>query len=190
MKYQTFAFLICFFAQSSNAQLELGTPLSNLPFDTAFVYEINKNLPAFTFKLHFESENDDSCNTLKISTQKRPSGTDSIQKIEGINIRELLHCNSSDNSYAVIKFDDVNFDGYDDLLLIRGIDCDKTDETWYDIWLYNSETKKFELNRDFNEKLADTYEKDYQNKLLIATSHPSNDFEEFYRNTYKTSTVN
>lgn len=148
---------------------------------------IKKSLGSFRF---------DVIGTKTIFREGQPSASEitSIDKIEIYNVENKLIQTikyDQNSAEALSEFSDINFDGYDDLFILR---ASGSGGDAYDIWLFNPKKRLFEKwaelsnihidkkKKELSEtaiRSADTYDKSYfkvvNNKLVLYKT------EEVYR---------
>jgi len=69
------------------------------------------------------------------------------------------------DSIILLKFIDINLDGFDDIFVIRGVE-EVREIPHYDVWLFDEKTGRFQENDEFSEKLDTDFDLDESTKTI------------------------
>jgi hypothetical protein len=143
------------FSFTQSPKIETGD-LVQLPIECAFT------IGTGFFDWHFKIDQiDDTDAQLAIS-----NGTSIVQKIDIQNYQSEFPAVMTENSMGDAQFniaDDYNFDGYKDIRVISDMGASNI---FYDYWMFNSKTGKFEKDA----VLTDIVNPVFKNRTIIGTT--------------------
>ena len=123
-----------------------GNDSTTVVFDSTFVVQLNPRLPPIAVQFRLVQPKD--CDTTYYSlVVYRPSPTRLYQD----TIQVIADSERADESMALyggFEFQDMNFDGYLDILCAHNVG--NHGDVSYMIWLFNPSTFTFEYNEDFS----------------------------------------
>jgi hypothetical protein len=157
--------IVVFFSVSGISSAQLNNPLKitvrNAPYilDTTIAFKPDASFPDYHFALHFST---DAHNLFFITRTN-----DSCQCIDTIATIDCMYDHEwyPDESVEIVKFMDINMDGFDDLFVLDGIP-EIAGYPSYNVWLFDPKTGRYFLNEEFSEHVNPECDFDEAKKII------------------------
>jgi hypothetical protein len=183
-KYQLIIFFVLLLCP--NARAQLNRPLKVLVteeiwfFDTVSTMKPDRDYQAY--RILARSYNDKS-GLIMVLRNQISLGRNVYDTLNIIQLNPEHNWVYAD-SIELIKYVDINMDGYDDIFILRSVE-EVTWKQYYDIWLFNHRTGKFYFNQIFSDKIEPDYDMDEENKTITTIWVAFPNTNHFGSNTYK-----
>jgi hypothetical protein len=142
-----------------NDPLKITVPDVPYSLDTAIAFKPDASFLDYHLALHFST---DAQNHFVITrTNDSCHCVDTIATIDCL----LDHHWYNDEEIEIVKFMDVNMDGFDDLFVLDGIP-DIAGYPSYNVWLFDPKTGGYFLNEEFSEHISPECDFDEAKKII------------------------
>jgi hypothetical protein len=135
----------------------------------------------YIFQIRIPTLSSDSILVYRMtSLSKSNSKFDTVQIIVGSYSENITNCGEVD----ALKFDDINFDGYDDVLIYQGANKNCVYQN-YDVWLFDPKGERFVFNEEFSNIASSNYDANEDTKTITTSYINYQDYYEYAKITYK-----
>lgn len=156
----------------SQSNGQKGILLSQTETNFAKTFQIDQEKYTFLVSVgacDHSTPGNNPCEPIKNKIKIKDAETSQI--IQEINLRDIDSDFYSYDKYPNVIYEDLNFDGEKDLTIMFG--QNSTGLSNYDVYLYNKDIKKFELNKNFSDTISghlNFYTTNYgkQNVIIIS----------------------
>jgi hypothetical protein len=157
--------IVVFFSFLGKSNAQLNNPLKitvhDAPYilDTSITFKPDASFPDYHFALHFST---DAQNHFVITRSN-----DSCHCLDTIAKNDCMYDHQwyPDENVEIVKFMDVNMDGFDDIFVLDGIP-EIAGYPRYNVWLFDPKTEMYFLNEEFSEHISPECDFDETNKII------------------------